>query len=74
MTQNTIRSSLIITRATRSMKLSEEDTPGDFETPWWIITAQDREATSATEKKAHEWISSDDESDELEEDKELKLF
>lgn len=74
MIQNTTKSSNIITRATRSMKLSESDLPGGFETPHHADTPHERESTSATDKKQVEWISSEEEGEDYEQDEELKQF
>lgn len=56
------------------MKTNENDYPGSFETPWWVEHIIEREATSATDKKVVDWVSSEDESYVFEEDEELKMF
>lgn len=56
------------------MKTNENDHPGSFETPWWVEHLIEWEATSATDKKVVDWVSSEDESYVFEEDEELKMF
>lgn len=56
------------------MKLAENDIPAGYETPKQAHGHQEWDSTSATSKKHVDWISSEEESEDYEQDEELKQF
>jgi len=56
------------------MRLTENDIAPGFETPKQAHGYQEWDSTSATSKKQAEWISSEEESEDYEQDEELKQF